>query len=97
MVVIADYVDSTKTLLDIDTDLMDEKIELLVTAAMSKLRTEGIDVDLLPEGDLFFANDYKVCVAHQVAKDLDLDVNIGRLESQYQQRVIELKAAMPRV
>lgn len=79
-----------KDLLDIETDAYDSKVDILVLSSISKLKNEGVDIDLLPP-DAATQADFAVCVAHQVAQDIDLDVNADRLAGLYHARVQTLK------
>lgn len=84
-----------KVLLDIDnTTLYDSKLNILVNGGISKLTNEGIPFEFTVEE---FANnvpeidDYAICLSYQVAIDLDLDVDLNRLQSMYLSRAITLR------
>ena len=90
--------EKVKILLNIDdTDLYDERLDLLIGGAVSKLATEGI-----PNGDLFndednehplsnLSKDYLICIAYQVGLDLNLDIDLQTFYVQYMTRVGTLR------
>lgn len=72
-----------------NTNLYDEQLTILTNASMSKLETEGVPnafEDDTPEGF-----DYVLCVAYQVAMDMDFDIDRNRLYEQYITRVNTLR------
>jgi len=95
------YIESqVKKILPIgETDIFDDQLEILVGGAISKLISEGLDVEakdrdgnyLFNEGDNR-AYDYICCVAYQVLKDLDLDVDMNFMTEQYITRVGTLRS-----
>lgn len=80
-----------KTLLPLgDTDLYDEKFDLLISAAISKLRAEGLDIEAKDkDGEYFFqedsymGNDYIATISYQILKDIDYDADMNYLTEQY--------------
>lgn len=82
-----------------DTTLYDEKLDLLVGAAVNKLETEGIPNDerlteAVSQEDLTIPNlskDYIICVSYQIALDLNLDMDLQTFYVQYITRVNELR------
>lgn len=92
-----------KVLLGIDdTDLYDERLDILVGGAVNKLKSEGIE-----NGDMFvepsegepasdLCKDYLICVSYQVALDLNLDIDLQTFYVQYITRVNELRCSIKR-
>jgi len=84
-----------KTLLDIDnTTLYDSKLNILVNGGISKLTNEGIPFAFTVEEftrEVPEIDDYAICLSYQVAIDLDLDVDLNRLQSMYLSRAITLR------
>lgn len=92
-----------KVLLGIDdTDLYDERLDILIGGAVSKLANEGI-----PNGDYFvepgeeetlsdLAKDYLICLSYQIALDLNLDIDLQTFYVQYITRVNELRCSIKR-
>ena len=90
-----DYlIELVKTYLDIQTTAYDMKIMMLTSAAKSKLKNEGIPYfeKTAENNDIYM--DYAVCISCQVAKDLDIDVDLDKLDRLYLQRLIPLKEAV---
>lgn len=90
-----------KVLLGIDdTDLYDERLDILVGGAVNKLKSEGIengDMFVEPDegtalGDL--EKDYLICISYQVALDLNLDIDLQTFYVQYITRVNELRCSI---
>lgn len=95
-----DYViQKVKTILPIgETDIFDDQLDILVGGAISKLVSEGIDIEAKDKnGDYLFqednnkAYDYIICVGYQVLKDMDLDVDMNFMTEQYITRVGTLR------
>ena len=81
-----------------DTDIYDDKMVILVAGAISKLRSEGVPIDAKDkEGNFFFQEgsnltfDYCICIAYQVLKDMDLDVDMNFMTEQYITRINTLR------
>lgn len=81
-----------------DTDLYDDKMEILVAGAISKLRTEGVPIDAKDKdgNDIFQegfneAFDYCICIAYQVMKDMDFDIDMNFMTEQYITRIGTLR------
>jgi len=95
------YIESqVKKILPIgDTDIFNDQLEILVGGSISKLISEGLDIDakdssgnnIFTEGDNR-TYDYICCVAYQVLKDLDLDVDMNFMTEQYITRVGTLRS-----
>lgn len=92
--------DQIKKILPIgETDIFDDQLEILVGGALSKLISEGLDVeakdkqgnDLFNEGENR-AYDFIICVAYQCLKDMDLDVDVNFLTEQYITRIGTLRS-----
>lgn len=92
--------DQVKKILPIgETDIFDDQLEILVGGALSKLISEGLDVeakdkegnDLFNEGENR-AYDFIICVAYQCLKDMDLDVDVNFLTEQYITRIGTLRS-----
>lgn len=89
-----DYViGKVSSLLPIDSDLYINQVDILVDGAMSKLKNEGIDCDLIEE-DTPSALDYCICASYQVAMDIDAEVDHSRLMQQYITRVNTLRTSL---
>ena len=95
-----DYViQKVKTILPIgETDIFDDQLDILVGGAISKLVSEGIDIEAKDKnGDYLFQEDnnksydYIICVGYQVLKDMDLDVDMNFMTEQYITRVGTLR------
>ena len=81
-----------------DTSIFDDQLDILVGGAISKLVSEGLDVEAKDyQGNYLFeeggnrAYDYIVCVAYQILKDMDLDVDMNFMTEQYITRVGTLR------
>lgn len=82
-----------KELLDLtDTTEYDQKLEILIQGAIGKLDGEGISKEVY---DIEKHRDnYVVCLAYQVAMDLDLDLDLSKMEKLYIPRVITLRSVI---
>lgn len=89
-----DYlIDKLKQILPISkTDIYDEQLKILTQASMSKLETEG--VPNVFEEDTQVGFDYLMCVAYQVSKDMDFDIDRTSLDAQYITRVNTLRTKL---
>lgn len=91
--------DQVKKILPIGgTDIFDDQLDILVGGAISKLESEGLSVNAKDKnGDDIFTDadnrsyDYIICVAYQLLKDLDLDVDMNFMTEQYITRVGTLR------
>lgn len=95
-----EYIKTTvKKILPIgDTNIFDDQLDVLVGGAISKLVGEGLDVEAKDkEGNYLFnegdnrSYDYIICVAYQILKDMDLDVDMNFMTEQYITRVGTLR------
>lgn len=77
-----------------DTTLYDDRLEMLVGGAISKLENEGIENDFTEGDNLAF--DYLICVSYQVALDLNLDIDLQTFYVQYITRVNSLRCSLKR-
>ena len=77
-----------------DTTLYDDRLEMLVGGAISKLENEGIENDFTEGDNLAF--DYLICVSYQVALDLNLDIDLQTFYVQYITRVNTLRCSKKR-
>lgn len=75
-----------------DTELYDAELMINVSAAISKLESEGV-LNVFDYGT-FKYYDYLTCVRYQVASDMDLDIDIERLKAQYITRVNTLRCTL---
>lgn len=82
-----------------DTDIFDDQLDILVGGAISKLESEGVDVNAQDKSgvDIFTEASNKTydlitCVAYQVLKDLDLDVDMNFMTEQYITRIGTLRS-----
>lgn len=81
-----------------DTEIYDDKLYILIGGAISKLRTEGVDIEAKDrDGNYFFTEDshmsfdYCICIAYQVMKDMDFDVDMNFMTEQYITRIGTLR------
>lgn len=81
-----------------DTDIFDDQLEILIGGAISKMDTEGIDINATDkDGNLIFAEgsdkayDYIICIGYQLLKDMDLDVDMNFMTEQYITRIGTLR------
>lgn len=81
-----------KTMLNIDdTDMYDDRMEICVRGAISKMETEGIK-NIYDESNLTNdAYDYVMCIAYQTALDFDLVTDFNKLYTQYITRANTLR------
>lgn len=82
-----------------DTEIFDDQLDILIGGAVSKLISEGVDINATDrEGNYFFeeggdrAYDYIICIGYQVLKDMDLDVDVNFLTEQYITRIGTLRS-----
>ena len=85
-------IENVTKLLPIDSSAYEDQMTILVGGAVNKLKNEGIDNIFVEGTNLAF--DYIICVSYQVASDLDLDVDLARLRSQYITRVNTLRCCV---
>lgn len=86
-------VDDVKQVLPIaQTDMYDYDLLVYVNGAISKLENEGVP-NVFEYGS-FKYYDYLTCIRYQVACDMDLDIDIERLKSQYITRVNTLRCTL---
>lgn len=99
-VITNDYVKTeVKKILPIgETDIFDDQLDILVGGAISKLVSEGVDINAKDkEGNYIFeegnnkAYDYIICVGYQILKDMDLDVDMDFMTEQYITRIGTLR------
>lgn len=81
-----------------ETDIFDDQLDILIGGAVSKMISEGVDVEAKDkeDNDLFVegsnrSKDYIMCIAYQLIKDMDLDVDVNFLTEQYITRVGTLR------
>lgn len=95
-----DYIKTqAKKILPIDeTDIFDDQLDILVGGAISKLDSEGLDIAAKDKNDDYIFTeennktyDYICCVAYQILKDMDLDVDMNFMTEQYITRVGTLR------
>ena len=78
-----------KELLPVNSTIYDNQLNALIKGAKSKLKIEGVDnVFYDTEDDAY---NYVICIAYQIAKDMDFDLDIVKIEEQYITRVNELR------
>lgn len=82
-----------------DTNIFDDQLDILVGGSISKLESEGVDVNAKDKNeiDIFTEGSNKTfdliaCVAYQVLKDLDLDVDMNFMTEQYITRIGTLRS-----
>ena len=88
--------DKVIRLLPIDSDLYVEQLDVLIASAMSKLKEEGVDYAKIEEYD-DRALSYCVCIAYQLALDMDVGIDYNRLMQQYITRVNTLRTSLIRI
>lgn len=77
--------------LDLDaTDIYDTKLNILVSNAIQKMKIGGADIEAVDkDGNAFFTEgslmgfQFCTCCSYQVLKDMDLDVDMDYLTTQY--------------
>lgn len=81
-----------------DTDIYDEKMEILIAGAISKLESEGVPIEAKDKaGNYIFQEgarisfDYCCCIAYQIMKDMDYDVDMNFMTEQYITRIGTLR------
>lgn len=85
-----DYiVEQMKVLLPIYSNTYDAQLKIIVSGAINKLKNEGVTNEY--EENTNDAFDYIMCIAYQVAMDMDFDVDINRMRQQYLSRVNTLR------
>lgn len=78
-----------KQLLPINSSVYDTQLDILVKGAKSKLKNEGVDNVFSQSDDI--AMDYIVCIAYQIAKDMDFEMDFNKTQEQYITRVNTLR------
>ena len=81
--------DRMKELLPINSSIYSNKLDNYIKGAKSKLKREGVDNIFNETEDIAF--DYCICIAYQIAKDMDFDIDFMRSETQYLTRVNGLR------
>lgn len=78
-----------------NTNIYDEQLITLIKASMSKLKSEGVEnkykEPTSQEQLEDEACDYITCIAYQVARDMDFELDSTRLDEQYITRVNTLR------
>ena len=85
-------VSKVKELLPIDPNAYNTQLDILIKGAKSKLKSEGVD-NIFTETD-DNAMEYIICIAYQVAKDMDFDLDINKSNEQYITRVNTLRTSL---
>lgn len=93
-----------------DVSVYDSQLDVAISGAISKLWNEGVHInaktkdgvyyfsDGTEEGELPYAgNDYCMCIAYQIMKDMDFDVDANFLTEQYIIRVNTLRCGLSSV
>lgn len=94
-------INQVKKILPIDADdttMYDNQLDILVSGAINKLRTEGVDIEakdkdgeyIFTEGE-YASSDYVICIGYQIMKDLDYDVDMNFMTEQYITRIGTLR------
>lgn len=81
--------DVVKVLSIDDTDIYDNQLEVTIKGAMGKLENEGIG-NVFEYGSNNYYN-YCMCIAYQIACDMDFDADEEILRIQYLARVNSLR------
>ena len=80
-----------KEILPIDNiNAYDNQLNILISGAIAKLENEGVP-NIFNE-DTNEGYNYIVCLGYQVAKDMDFEIDMNRLEEQYITRVNGLRS-----
>ena len=88
-----EIVEILKQLLPIDDPrAYDYRLEFYTKSAMSKLKEEGVE-NIYEDATSDEACNYINCIAYQVAKDMDFDLDSNRTDEQYITRVNELRTS----
>lgn len=81
-----------------DTDIYDDKLQILIAGAISKLSSEGVPIDAKDKnGNSIFEEgsnisfDYCICISYQIMKDMDFDVDMNFMTEQYITRIGTLR------
>lgn len=84
-----------------DTTAFNTQLDILVGGAISKMVSEGIDIEIKDkQGNYIFqegsnlSKDYILCVGYQVMKDLDYDVDMDFMTEQYITRIGTLRCRL---
>ena len=84
-----------------DTYHFDKPLDIIVSGAISKMISEGIDIEAKDKNgnyifqeDTYLTQDYILCLGYQAMKDLDYDVNMDFLTEQYITRVGTLRCRL---
>lgn len=84
-----------------DTTIYDDQLDILIGGAISKLVSEGIDIEAKDKrGEYIFqegtniASDYVICVGYQLMKDIDFDVDMDFMTEQYITRIGTLRCCL---
>lgn len=72
--------DNVKILLEIDSDVYDEKLNLLISSSIEKLKIEGVEEIVI--GAINY-NMYLTCLSYQIAVDLSLDIDFNTMYRKY--------------
>lgn len=91
-------IEKCKVLLGIDdTDMYDERLDLLIGGAVHKLEVEGVPNNFeldMDGGATPLIKDYLVCISYQLALDLNLDIDLQTFYVQYITRVNQLRCSL---
>jgi len=94
-------IEQVKKILPIEADetsVYNDQLDILVSGAISKLRTEGVDIEAKDKdgeyiftADNYVSSDYVICIGYQVMKDMDFDVDMNFMTEQYITRIGTLR------
>lgn len=84
--------DVKKVLPIYDTTLYNDELKILVAGAIDKMEMEGVGNVFDYQSNAYY--DYLTCIRYQVASDMDLDIDLKRLEAQYITRVNTLRCTL---
>lgn len=75
------YLEKVKDLIDIeDTDIYDKKLILLISGAVTTLKTAGIPAI---SKDNEYSESYAICLAMETAKMMDMEFDLDNLQRLY--------------
>lgn len=87
-----------------EVSVYDSQLDILISGAISKLWNEGLPINAMDKNGIpyfsdgtgdgespYAGNDYCVCVAYQLMKDMDFDIDANFMTEQYITRVNTLR------
>ena len=84
-----DNLTNIKILLEIDSDIYDDKLNIIIPSAVEKMSLEGV-AEIKPDEEYY--NMYLTCLSYQTAVDLALDVDYNTMYRKYMTFVNTLRS-----